>query len=662
MSMKKKKIDAYFMFLRSALWGETEDAPKEVDWKQILETARRQTTMGLVCHAGLQCEAAKSLPEKNKGFLRQQLLSLARTHQRINAMIAKIVTVLHNNGIESVLMKGQGLAANYPVPELRQCGDIDLYVGTENFDKACVLVNEMAGEAEAAKGHGYVVHYGVTIEGISMEIHRLTYWFPDSELNAIYQSYSDKGMIAGGRSLLLGGVKVWLPDDTFNVFFVFHHAYRHFVSEGIGMRQLCDFAMLLHAKCKTINCDELSEMLVSLNLMDAWQVFGGIAVDFLGLPQDEMPFYKAKFRRRAKCAVGIILKEGNFGREWDMTKKHSAQTGLKRRINTFIRIQQRQGRMFGAFPKLALRQYSNKMLGGLKKIFGMKEIDKRYYKVAGIAFSITANGTRVMENLMNYVPFVENQNRECVFDVSIENFNDADKKLYFNEVIDKDAPMIAVYRCGEDWLFEMAPTAMQPCCAKLLATADFSKAKLKLLENADMHFVIDTSCMLMYAFSNAAKGVLEMHASVIENQGKGYLFLGKSGTGKSTHSRLWLENVAGSRLLNDDNPIVRLHDDGSIWVYGSPWSGKTHCYINKGVPVGGIVKLNQAPENKIRRCALPEAYAALYSSASGLKMNREMYDGLHVTMERIAVEVPFYHLDCLPDAAAAQLCSKTIMR
>ena len=91
-------------------------------------------------------------------------------------------------------------------------------------------------------------------------------------------------------------------------------------------------------------------------------------------------------------------------------------------------------------------------------------------------------------------------------------------------------------------------------------------------------------------------------------------------------------------------------------------SGKTPCYVNKGMPIGAIVTLSQAPENKIRRCALPEAYAALYSSTSGLKMNREMFDGLHQTMEKTAIGVPFYHLDCLPDADAAFLSSKTIMQ
>lgn len=289
----------------------------------------------------------------------------------------------------------------------------------------------------------------------------------------------------------------------------------------------------------------------------------------------------------------------------------------------------------------------------------MKE--KRYYTVAESVFSVSSE-KGFMKSLDNYLPFEGKGDYPCAFDICVEPFDERDKVLYSKEVIEEDAPLIGIYRCGEEWLFEMSVTALQPCCAKLLATADFSQARLMMDEDADLHFVVDTSCMLMYAFSNAAHGALEMHASVIENQGRGYLFLGKSGTGKSTHSRLWLAHVPCSQLLNDDNPILRLREEGDIWVYGSPWSGKTPCYVNKGIPAGGIVELSQAPENKIRRCALPEAYALLYSSASGLKMNREMYDGLHVTMERTALSVPFFHLDCLPDAEAALLCSKTIMR
>ena len=354
--------------LRSALWNDAGIDANQVEWKDVLETARRQTTMGLVCHAALQCEAGRRLPDKNKTFLRNKLISLARTHQRINAMIARIVTALRDNGIESVLMKGQGLAANYPVAELRQCGDIDLYVGKEKYDAACALVDAMAGETEAAKGYGTELNYHIVVDGIIVEIHRLTsLFYYNRELDVVYKPYSDKGMAVGGNSMMINGLKVWLPADTFNAFFVFHHAWNHFISEGVGIRQLCDWTMLLHAKRETIDREELSDMLCRLHLMDAWQVFGCIAVEWLGLPENEMPFYDDKCGKRAKRAVKMILKEGNFGFEWSMAKAHRKQKGTKRSLITFLSIQVRQWRLLWVFPKIALRRYREKMIGGLKK-------------------------------------------------------------------------------------------------------------------------------------------------------------------------------------------------------------------------------------------------------------------------------------------------------
>lgn len=125
--------------------------------------------------------------------------------------------------------------------------------------------------------------------------------------------------------------------------------------------------MLLHAKHDVVDRAELSDILHRLDLTDAWQVFGCIAVDWLGLPKEEMPFYDAKCARRAKRALKIILKEGNFGTEWKMSKKHRKQSGLKRSMTTFFSIQIRQWRLLWVFPKIALRQYRDKMLGGVKK-------------------------------------------------------------------------------------------------------------------------------------------------------------------------------------------------------------------------------------------------------------------------------------------------------
>lgn len=188
----------------------------------------------------------------------------------------------------------------------------------------------------------------------------------------------------------------------------------------------------------------------------------------------------------------------------------------------------------------------------------------------------------------------------------------------------------------------------------------FSTAEVVLPKDPQYGFYCLNNClMLLYAFSTAGQDTVLMHASVIKNAGKGYLFLGKSGTGKSTHSRLWLDHVEDSELLNDDNPIVRIID-GQAMVYGSPWSGKTPCYRNESLPLGGIVKLRQAPENKIKRLPPLQAYAAVLPSCSCMRWEEELMTGVHNTVEQLATGTPCYTLDCLADADAAILCSSTI--
>ena len=205
---------------------------------------------------------------------------------------------------------------------------------------------------------------------------------------------------------------------------------------------------------------------------------------------------------------------------------------------------------------------------------------------------------------------------------------------------------------------QMKPLPSRPVAATMDVSADWKEAWLQL-EGTDNLFGLNNALMLLYAFASAHKGALEMHASVVMQGGKGYLFLGKSGTGKSTHSRLWLRHIPGSELLNDDNPILRLMPDGSARVFGSPWSGKTPCYKAQDVPVGAVVRLNQAPRNEIVRLPLVQAYASLMASASAFRPLKQLADGWHRTLEGLAATVPCYHLDCLPDQEAAELCYKT---
>jgi tRNA pseudouridine55 synthase len=173
-------------------------------------------------------------------------------------------------------------------------------------------------------------------------------------------------------------------------------------------------------------------------------------------------------------------------------------------------------------------------------------------------------------------------------------------------------------------------------------------------------YQINSSIMLMFVQNTACKGTLLMHASVIRHKGKANMFLGTSGTGKSTHSKLWLKNIEDCDLINDDNPVIRSAEDGSFRIFGTPWSGKTPCYRNTDAPLGSIVRLEQASGNKIAKIKGIEAFTAILPSVSSIRWNREVMDGITGTIEKAAMTVPCYNMGCLPDDEAARICCRTI--
>ena len=177
-------------------------------------------------------------------------------------------------------------------------------------------------------------------------------------------------------------------------------------------------------------------------------------------------------------------------------------------------------------------------------------------------------------------------------------------------------------------------------CCRIQISKDYRAAKAWIGGTPEeRRYALDTTLMLLYTFASSKLDTLLVHASTVEYDGKGYLFLGKSGTGKSTHSRLWLDLIKGAELLNDDNPIVRIID-GKVYVYGSPWSGKTGCFKNRKVPAGGFVRLHQAPFNRISPLSGIKAYAALLPSCSSMKWNHEMANSIHSTLSKVIERVP----------------------
>lgn len=287
---------------------------------------------------------------------------------------------------------------------------------------------------------------------------------------------------------------------------------------------------------------------------------------------------------------------------------------------------------------------------------------QRFYKVAQQVFSVgfdAAIESSLAELLNAYEPF-EVETTDPLFSLHIKTGKIGEPDSFTLEYRQNDEGQSITSGHQDDgskvFGYEFGKER-----ALMLCSADYRKAELQMGEKL-CKAAIDTSLMLLFALTTANKNTLLFHSSTVVWQGKAYMFLGVSGTGKSTHSSLWLKHIKGTHLLNDDNPVVRIDTDGKPIVCGSPWSGKTPCYRNEEYPLGAIVSLEQAPKNKIKKCSVLEAYAVISSSISSKRWEKDLANGINISIEAILKNRPVFHLKCLPDEEAAQVCWSAIAK
>ena len=200
-------------------------------------------------------------------------------------------------------------------------------------------------------------------------------------------------------------------------------------------------------------------------------------------------------------------------------------------------------------------------------------------------------------------------------------------------------------------------------CCLLIANEQFTDCRCALNGDWVMRsFGLNDALMLIYAFAGSYRQTMLIHASCVMLGDTAYPFTAQSGTGKSTHVSLWMKHIEGAELLNDDNPIIRILDDGQPYIYGSPWSGKTPCYRNLRARLGAVTRIERAPSNSIVRLHAIQAFASLLPACSSMKWDTVIYNNLCDAITRIIETTPVYTLYCLPDEEAARVCYGEIMK
>jgi hypothetical protein len=212
--------------------------------------------------------------------------------------------------IYTVLVKGQGVAQCYEKPLWRPSGDVDFLLSEANYKKAKNLLLPLSSSNK--KEERYSQHLGMSIGQWYVEIH--------GSLRTGLSTKVDREVDAAQNSVFIGGnVRSWDNNDTLvflpapneDVFFVFTHFVKHFYKEGMSLRQICDWCRLLWTYRESLNLGLMKKRIKRAGLMREWKVFGALAVEYLGMDAEAMPFFNDNhsldFKKKAEKLVAFVL-------------------------------------------------------------------------------------------------------------------------------------------------------------------------------------------------------------------------------------------------------------------------------------------------------------------------------------------------------------------
>ena len=333
----------FFSLLKSGMYGTpipAADLPEHIDWSSILTLAKKQTVIGLII------ESVQFLPESlhpsPSTYAKMQKFALRNihTHMMLDKEAARLTEFFDKHGIRGRLLKGQGVARYYRVPQMRQCGDIDYYVGQKAYQNAIRLCRKELMDKDS-KWHETEKHFSFNLNNAEIELHKIA----TQTYSPIHNRRLQRWIISEleeseGRTLRIGDTDVPLPSYEFDAIFIFYHAWRHYLVGGIGLRQLCDWAMLFHSHADDIDMQKLTDNVRRFGMTKGWQLFASIAVRYLGVPADKIPLYDPSLAIPADKILDDIIKGGNFGfySEEYLRTKQRPSVGLKTGISKFRNI------------------------------------------------------------------------------------------------------------------------------------------------------------------------------------------------------------------------------------------------------------------------------------------------------------------------------------
>ena len=318
---------AFFALLRAGLWEQDVKllSYKTLDLSVVYSLAQEQTVVGIVA-SGLEHVSDTRLHKDSVLLFVGDALQMEQRNTAMNNLISVLVDKLKDAGVNILLVKGQGIAQCYARPLWRSCGDVDFLVDDNHYERAKQVLLELS-EVKAVEVDNRK-HLELNIQGWVVELHGSLRGYVlgriDKGIDNILTDIFSKNKVRVWQN---GSTPVYLPAPDEDVVLVFAHILQHFTQGGIGLRQVCDWCRLLWVYRDTLDYELLESRIRGMGIMTEWKAFGSLAVDFLGMPNKDMPFYSSdnKWNRKANRLMEFILMTGNMGhnRDFSYSERHS---------------------------------------------------------------------------------------------------------------------------------------------------------------------------------------------------------------------------------------------------------------------------------------------------------------------------------------------------
>lgn len=309
----------FLELLSTGLWADIEsidirnqEFSEPGDWEKVYQLAEEQSVIGVVL-AGIEYTNVKPPQELLLQWIGEVQI-LEQQNKSMNQFISDIIEKLRRENVYTLLLKGQGVAQCYDRPLWRACGDVDLLLSDSNYQRAKDVLSPLASSTETESI--YSKHLGVTIDSWPVELHGTQHTELSSRIDKVIDDVQSDVFCGGNvRTWNNNGTTVFLPSPDNDVIFIFTHFLKHFYKGGLGLRQICDWCRILYHFRSELDLRLLESRLNRMSLMSEWKAFATLAVEYLGMPVDAMPFYDSdkRWSYKAERIRKFLIRVGNFG-------------------------------------------------------------------------------------------------------------------------------------------------------------------------------------------------------------------------------------------------------------------------------------------------------------------------------------------------------------